>query len=721
MTLFLAACDNRPVDVASSASALTSNWNPCTHDSDCQSNWCGCNGGSSRVCLPSTAYPKACANWVACTHDSDCVSSWCGCNGGSTRECLPSTAYPKACANWVYCDHDSDCQSNWCGCNGGSNRACLPSTVYPKACTNWNYCDHDSECLSGWCGCNGGDIKQCLPNTAYPKDCANWVYCDHDNECQSSWCGCNGGSTRECLPSTAYPKACPNWTLCDADGDCQSSWCGCNGGSTSECLPSTAYPKTCEDLTLWPNSVSKANSDTWLTVNHRNIRSMSPRILAINFANGTGSQANTPTTFSDMVSLVSNQSCNGTPCSVIDGLRMSSKYHGYSDPNAPAFLNPVLAYAVDLSDKGHPPAGWYHNNSSLYPLKCNNSDGHQFNFAALFSSTFAGYFNIRDAHGNLLTLAQAIQQGLVHEVYLHINGNDWLPDQFNACTVDANCASGRVCRGGYCRTSDAYQCPNGGPHMNDFQLPEVLEWKQLYNADGQKLPGFDPAAGNGQFDNDELAALQPIGRSIRFTYVNSTRGPGCPLHSLGHAREHSTYKALPALAAEFTHFANFDLNQRGFSPNPPFANFYGLNCPPGQTCLTWNSSNSLSWFFAPNGERGTFNPYSQGCGSVHFAPNGRQDYDDTNSFAVLSTCESYGLHNGPGGKDAQALISAAAWSTPNAAQHVTYNDVAPDCEGGWQIYWSQSFPGYHNTASGHTASGTSNGVPIKSWWPYLYE
>src|SRR5882724_8407888 len=272
---------------ASVSHALQANWAPCSHDTDCASQWCGCNGGSSRVCLPSTATPKSCPNWTSCDHDNECQSSWCGCNGAATKQCLPSTSYPKACPNLVLCDHDNECQSSWCGCNGTAIKQCLPAGA-SKSCANWVLCDHDNECQSTWCGCNGGATKQCLPSTAYQKGCANWVLCDHDNECQSNWCGSNGTAAKQCLPSTSYPKACAasvlcahdnecqsnwcgwsgtairrclantsypkscaNWVLCDADSECQSSWCGCNGGPSPQCLPSTAYPKACP-VAAWP-------------------------------------------------------------------------------------------------------------------------------------------------------------------------------------------------------------------------------------------------------------------------------------------------------------------------------------------------------------------------------------------------------------------------------------------------------------------------------------
>lgn len=91
--------DGLEEDVGTAEQALgTPNWSACTSDGACESGWCGCNGGTARVCLPSTAYPKYCANWTACWNDAQCGSGWCGCNGGNIQRCLPNTSYPKGCS-----------------------------------------------------------------------------------------------------------------------------------------------------------------------------------------------------------------------------------------------------------------------------------------------------------------------------------------------------------------------------------------------------------------------------------------------------------------------------------------------------------------------------------------------------------------------------------------------------------------------------------------------
>ncbi|RKH18775.1 hypothetical protein D7Y13_05770 [Corallococcus praedator] len=84
-------------EMGSVQSELQPNWASCSGDADCTSNRCGCNGGTARVCLPNSTYPKQCGNWTACNSDSQCTSNWCGCNGGQVKQCLPNTSYPKTC------------------------------------------------------------------------------------------------------------------------------------------------------------------------------------------------------------------------------------------------------------------------------------------------------------------------------------------------------------------------------------------------------------------------------------------------------------------------------------------------------------------------------------------------------------------------------------------------------------------------------------------------
>lgn len=46
------------------------------------------------------------SNWQPCSADYQCVSNWCGCSGGSTMQCLPNQSYTKTCTDENYIASD---------------------------------------------------------------------------------------------------------------------------------------------------------------------------------------------------------------------------------------------------------------------------------------------------------------------------------------------------------------------------------------------------------------------------------------------------------------------------------------------------------------------------------------------------------------------------------------------------------------------------------------
>ena len=138
----------------------------------------------------------------------------------------------------------------------------------------------------------------------------------------------------------------------------------------------------------------------------------------------------------------------------------------------------------------------------------------------------------------------------------------------------------------------------------------------------------------------------------------------------------------------------------------PFQDWYGQCTGKGSMgCLTYPDQNSVTW-----GGTNTITPFNQACGNAHFPPNARGEYDQTNTFTVLSTCEHYGLHDGPGGADMQTPYNAATtdkWNTPQYGGR----SVAG---GAWYLYWWQSWPGLDTKAT------LPDGKPMKNWWVYLY-
>ncbi len=426
-----------------------------------------------------------------------------------------------------------------------------------------------------------------------------------------------------------------------------------SGTSTSTVAPPPAPPSAAG--LPWPNAESRANSDPWIAAHHDAITVMRPKILAVNFTNEASFRAQFKANIDGVVA----------------ALAEGSRYHGYTSAAAKKFLEPEVTKYVDLGDDT-PPAGWNHKNSSRYPIKCKAGAPYQFDYGALFDPTFAAAFDLKDPDdaSKTMDLCTAIGKGAVHEIWLHVDGD-----------------------------SDPYTCANGVT-MGDFQLNEVVESKPKYDAADQRLPGeFDACAGNGCLSDDDFAITKACGRTVRILYVNATRGPGCAIHSLGHGFESmSQGGSVASMHDDFVRFGNFDLDKR---LSLPFDSWYACST---DDCITWTGDNAFTWNV--NGQTGSVARFDQGCGNVHFAPNARHDYDDTNTMPVLSTCEHFGLGDGPDGTDTRE-----PWS---AAKKERYEQLAPDCEGAWQVYWRQSFPGLGNNAK------RSDGGKMKNWWPYLY-
>lgn len=403
-----------------------------------------------------------------------------------------------------------------------------------------------------------------------------------------------------------------------------------------------------EEGLSWPNAESNANSDGWIAAHHDQIRTMRPKVLVLNFSNNPGAAAN----------------AEAQANRIIAGLAEGSRYHGYADPKAPAFLQYEIAKVVDLADVNPGFLNWTHRTSSHYPIKCVAGAAYQFDYKKLLDDEFASLIGMGAPLGELVATGQ------VHEVWISLDGG-----------------------------IDPIDCANG-VHLNDFQMPESIELKPKYDADGNPIGGFEPCSGNGCMMDDDVAEFSKIGRSLRMVYLNEGRGPGCAVHSLGHSFEWMANNgAVPYLKerGNFKHFGNFDLDTRG----APYSSWYGA-CATGndEGCIAYEGNNVAT------AKDVRFDPLAQGCGNVHFAPNSTKNYDSQNGQEVLATCEHFGMQDGPDGTDLATPYTAAA--------HAAYDGLLDDCEGGWQVYWRQSFPGRDNAA--HDATGG----PMKNWWPYLF-
>lgn len=415
--------------------------------------------------------------------------------------------------------------------------------------------------------------------------------------------------------------------------------------------------------TTWPNAVSSAASDAWLAANHASIQKLQPRVLVLNFDNTRD-----------------NATVTSAVNTLIAGFKEGSRPRGYLNASAPPMLEFQVAKVVDLRD--HPaPAGWTKKTSTLLPRR---PDPAGFNwgidYPKFYNATFATRYGFPDPTqpGKFLSLCQLADQGLIHDVWMAFD-------------------------------------PDSDP--GEASAAEILEWAPVYDANRVKTGQWDQCAGNGCFDFDVPHCNNA---SLRISFINLARGPGCFIHGHGHGMEHKMTSGyhLPSVTPYFREFAGFNLDSKyalpfdswyalpGDNPDPP---------EPNSPCdyIRWTGPSAIQWTNVPKPAtcttqvpRTPLSPYVPVCGNVHFPPNARRHYDEFNTFTVLSTCQGWRRKEGAGGADLARNFSLSTFSQ--------YNSLAPDCQGGFQIWWRQNMPGY--------ASGLkdNNNQPMLSFFPYLY-
>jgi hypothetical protein len=421
---------------------------------------------------------------------------------------------------------------------------------------------------------------------------------------------------------------------------------GGTGGTAGDA--GVACPAVPEEV-AWPNAQSSATSDPWLAANHDRLTVLRPRVMALNYVNARP--------MADMRAKVEG---------VFAAMREGSRDHGYADACVKPFLEPQLAYAVDLRDPNPPPAGYAYRNSTRYPRESPPSGSWGFDYGFLFTQDFADQVadqvGVKDPSGSgrNLTLCELSERGLVHEVWVY-----------------------------------------GDADVPDVTAAEVLTLTPRHDARGVRVPGapLDRCAGNGCFDADDAipAACQ---RTLRIAWLNQSRGPGCFLESLSHGIESlgNGPRILPPFARDFMPFAFFDMDARF---GTPFSSWYA--CPYDGECLSYPAEKTVR--YTVQGTTAQLSPYVPACGSAHFPPNARRHYDVGNPASVPSTCKRW--RQGEGGASPEDAVSAADWAR--------YGTLAPDCTGPFLVWWWQNFPGPRRLARDPTS-----GAPMKNWWPYLY-
>jgi hypothetical protein len=135
---------------------------------------------------------------------------------------------------------------------------------------------------------------------------------------------------------------------------------------------------------IWPNEVSKTNSDTWLSQNHDRITQLRPNVLLLNF--------------SDAYTLAQTQALADKH---VAALREASSSHKYKDPSA----QPALAYQIAkivMAGKANKPVS-----------------GTSLNYPGLNTPAFADIIGIDDpsSPGTKLNLCGLFEKGIINEVW----------------------------------------------------------------------------------------------------------------------------------------------------------------------------------------------------------------------------------------------------------------------------------------------------------------
>ena len=438
------------------------------------------------------------------------------------------------------------------------------------------------------------------------------------------------------------------------------------------------------DLTVWPNSVSRANSDPWIAQNHGQLLKMQPRVLVINFANGIG------------VGGGDNTSGGPLPLSQITAkaqafltaLKYASQYRVRGHPSAPAFLDPAIARVVNLSDANG------HANSNLFPRGPVNAHGYpEVGYYQLFSQAYAPYWGFLDpVAGRYLTLAEAANLGYFHDIVLIAN------------QVDGN------------GKNPALQVTNN--------ILEMASTAQAYDSKLAAIPGeyvkngiahvrqkADMSQATGADDN----SMPWTGRSMRIYFLNAGHGVGCLLHSLGpdwefRYNQASIYSPGPAydnaapnpyMQPLFRRYSGFDMDTRyGVNFSSLYAGgdkFVYSNCGSG-ACTTLGAPSASP--------AATILNYVVAGGNVHYPPGATHGGDTYPAATVLSSIESFGDAG-----EAAVPVSTHLWDFINLDPAVD-----DDCGGHWLTFWYQNMPGLGNA----TVDPSRAGQPMLNWWPFMY-
>jgi hypothetical protein len=402
-------------------------------------------------------------------------------------------------------------------------------------------------------------------------------------------------------------------------------------------------PDLSDDLAIWPNRVSHRNSDEWLWRNHERIRKMRPRVIVLNFAND-----------------VEMDAVRTHVETIVHATAEATRYHGFENPDAPAFIEYDVVKYVDLRDREGPEAG-KRTTSTRFPRKSDRKAGEVLcDYAQFYTDEFARHFGFRDPRDpqRYLNLHELINAGFVHEMWfyaIHDKGDQW---------------------------------PGA----------ETLELKQFYDENCRPIPGKHGHAGNGKD-----RTMPWSGRSFCIAFFNPHRGPGCSMENFGHTLEWiANSRSVLYYRRYFYEYAELNLDERF---GLPFSELYDTDYA-NKEAVTYPEKTKM--VVQVKDETYTIDPYIAFGGNVHFPPGARHHYDLESPYTVLSTIETY--RRGP--MDLEHRRQRA--KEFNIERIKVVGDVAPDCMGNWTVFWRQCMPGLDNPCL------DDDGEPMKNWWVFLF-
>ncbi len=411
---------------------------------------------------------------------------------------------------------------------------------------------------------------------------------------------------------------------------------------------------------VWPNPVSSANSDPWIAAHHDGIAEMQPRILLLDFANRFATEAG------GVVSPGYDLASTLQPLidQHVGALRVASQYRGYREPSAPAFVQYQVVKVVDVRD------GSGAVNSALVPLTSSTTP--TVDYAQLGGAAFAARFGFPDPDrpGSYLGLCSLFEKGVINEVW--------------AMTAD----------------------PVSSADPPAIKFAPVAETKQAYDGANAPIAGRRVCTSATCIDQ----AL-PCSVSVRIVDFNPGRGAGCHLFDVGFVwQSYLSAGVLPRFASVARTFFNFDFDTRFGARFQSFYDACDPAAPPAAgPCILWRSPTEAA--SGPSASTAfDFSPMSAGCGNVVFPPNATGPSVQAGDPTVSTSCENYGLHNGPAGADLTTPYSNAM----ALAYYGSNRAVASDCGGAQPTYLLASMPGLGNAAV------AADGTPMKNWWVYLF-